>query len=82
MTAPRVDCLGGELGTGAEVGGVFRYDEDGGGVEQDGVAAGTAFAGENRAQHGGVFPSVAAGGEGVEGRGGGARRLRGRGWLP
>ena len=42
-----VDGAGGESDAGGEVGNVVGGDEDGGGVEQDDVAAGAFFSGED-----------------------------------
>ncbi len=63
-----VDGFGGEGDAGGEVGGEIGGDEDGGGVEEDDVAARTAFAGED----GGEDPGVGAGVAALEGFDGGA----------
>ncbi len=55
-----VDGFGGEGDAGGEVGGEVGGDEDGGGVEQDDVAAGASFAGEDGGEDGGVGAGVAA----------------------
>ena len=71
-----VDGFGGEGDAGGEVGGEVGGDEDGGGVEEDDVAAGAAFAGEDGGEDLGVGAGVAAL-EGFDGGAGGGRRLRG-----
>ncbi len=55
-----VDGARGEGYAGDEVGGEVGGDQDGGGVEQDDVAAGAAFAGEDGSEDRGVRVSVAA----------------------
>ena len=55
-----VDGFGGEGDAGGEVGGEVGGDEDGGGVEEDDVAAGAAFAGEDGGEDAGVGAGVAA----------------------
>src|SRR5271170_4118020 len=63
-----VDGLGGEGDASAEVGGEVGGDEDGGGVEEDDVAARSLFAGEDGGEDVGVGAGVAA----LEGFDGGA----------
>jgi hypothetical protein len=63
-----VDGSGGEGDAGGEVGGEVGGDENGGGVEEDDVAAGAAFAGEDGGEDLGVGAGVAA----LEGFDGGA----------
>ena len=55
-----VDGFGGEGDAGGEVGGEVGGDENGGGVEEDDVAAGAAFAGEDGGEDAGVGAGVAA----------------------
>src|SRR5580692_3799397 len=55
-----VDGFGREGDAGGEIGGEVRRYQDGGGVEEDYVAAGAAFAGEDRGEDGGVGAGVAA----------------------
>ncbi len=47
-------AVAGEVDAGGEVRGAVGDEQHGGGVEQDDVAAGAGFAGEDRAQDGGV----------------------------
>ena len=64
-----VDGFGGEGEPAAKIGGEVCGDEDGGGVEENDVAAGAGFAGEDGSEDGGVGCGVAAAGGCRWGRG-------------
>lgn len=75
---PVIDDVCGFGYAGDEVAGDVGGDEDGGGVEEDDVAAGAAFAGEDCSEDGGVGVGIAAT-EGFHGGAGEADILGGEG---